>query len=85
MRVRQIRGGDKELLLRGFERLSPESRYRRFLTPTARLGGAMLRYLTEIDHHDHEALIRIDEATGEALGVARYVREVDIPMPQTSR
>jgi GNAT superfamily N-acetyltransferase len=79
VRVRQIRRGDKELLLRGFERLSPESRYRRFLTPTARLGGAMLRYLTEIDHHDHEALIAIDEATGEALGVARYVREVERP------
>lgn len=39
----------------------------------------MLRYLTEIDHHDHEALIGIDEATGEALGVARYVREVERP------
>jgi len=39
----------------------------------------MLRYLTEIDHDDHEALIAIDEATGQALGVARYVREVERP------
>jgi len=38
-----------------------------------------LRYLTEIDHHDHEALIAVDEVTGEALGVARYVREVERP------
>jgi GNAT superfamily N-acetyltransferase len=33
-----------------------------------------LAYLTEIDHHDHEALVALDPATDEALGVARYVR-----------
>ncbi len=35
----------------------------------------MVRYLTEIDHHDHEALVAVDEATGEGVGVARYVRD----------
>ena len=33
-----------------------------------------MRYLTEVDHHDHEALVAIDPATGHGVGVARYVR-----------
>jgi GNAT superfamily N-acetyltransferase len=61
--------------LRGFERLSPESRYRRFLAPIADLSESTIRYLTEIDHLDHEAMIALDEQTGEGIGVARYVRD----------
>jgi hypothetical protein len=34
----------------------------------------MVRYLTEIDHHDHEAIAALDANTGEGIGVARYVR-----------
>ena len=47
-------------MLRGFERLSPESRYRRFLAPMPELSEAAVRYLTEIDHHDHEAMIALE-------------------------
>jgi GNAT superfamily N-acetyltransferase len=75
VRVRQGHSSDRELLLRGFERLSPESRYRRFLAPMPELTEEMVRYLTEIDHHDHEAIVALDEATGEGIGVARYVRD----------
>jgi GNAT superfamily N-acetyltransferase len=74
VRLRPGRSADRELLLRGFERLSPESRYRRFLAPMPELTEEMVRYLTDIDHHDHEAIIALDEETGEGLGVARYVR-----------
>ena len=35
----------------------------------------MVRYLTEIDHHDHEAIAALDARTGEGIGVARYVRD----------
>ena len=38
-----------------------------------------LLYLTEIDHHDHEALIAFDRQTGDPVGVARYVRSPDDP------
>jgi len=38
------------------------------------LTGAMVRYLTEVDHHDHEAIIAQAEETGEGIGVVRYVR-----------
>jgi len=75
VRLRQGHSADKELLLRGFKRLSPESRYRRFLTGRPELNEAMVRYLTEIDHHDHEAIAALDEKTGEGIGVARYVRD----------
>jgi len=79
VRIRQGHSTDKELLRRGFERLSPESRYRRFLAPMPELTEDMVRYLTEIDHHDHEAMIALDEDTGEGIGVARYVRDPQRP------
>ncbi len=75
VRIRQGRRADRELLLRGFQRLSPESRYRRFLAPMPRLPGAAVRHLTDIDHHDHEAMIALDETGTEALGDAFYVRD----------
>jgi GNAT superfamily N-acetyltransferase len=79
VRVRQGRRSDRELLLRGFQSLSPESRYRRFLTPMPRLGETTVRRLTDIDHHDREAMIALDEQGTEALGVARYVRDPERP------
>lgn len=71
--IRPIEAGDKEALRRGFERLSTESRYRRFLTPVVELGAAQLTYFTEIDHANHEALVAIEPDHGEFVGVARYV------------
>jgi GNAT superfamily N-acetyltransferase len=73
VRIRQLRDSDGQLLLRGFRRLSPESRYRRFLAPT--LSEGIVRYLVEIDHRSHEALIALDEQRNEGVGVARYVRD----------
>ena len=77
VRVRPLTAADKDLLRRGFERLSEESRYRRFLTPMPELSPAMVRYLTDVDHRDHEAIVALDETSGEALGVARFVRSRD--------
>ncbi|HYB22780.1 MAG TPA: GNAT family N-acetyltransferase [Solirubrobacteraceae bacterium] len=79
VRVRQGHSSDRDLLLRGFARLSAESRYRRFLAPKPELSEANIHYLTEIDHHDQEAMIALDEATGEGIGVARYVRDAERP------
>lgn len=76
--IRPIEPEDAEQLVRGFERLSPESRYRRFLTPMRRLSPRVVRYLTEIDHHDHEALVAVS-AAGEPVGVARFIKLVDTP------
>jgi GNAT superfamily N-acetyltransferase len=71
--VRPIRPQDAAPLRAGFERLSEDSRYRRFLSPMRKLSGPMLRYLTEVDHHNHEALIAVG-ADGTIVGVARSVR-----------
>lgn len=76
--VRPIATGDKQALVRAFERLSEQSRYQRFLTGIQELSETELAYLTEIDHRDHEALIAFDAAAPEeAVGVARFVRVPD--------
>jgi GNAT superfamily N-acetyltransferase len=74
--IRPIVTGDRERLQQGFERLSPESRYRRFFSPVNRLSESMLRYLTEVDYVDHFAWVAETEVAGElrGIGVARYVR-----------
>ena len=79
MLVRPIGPDDKGRLLDAFERSSPESRYRRFFSPIPRLSAAQLSYLTEIDHHGHEALQAVDPQTEQGLGVARFVRSPDDP------
>lgn len=76
--IRPVRPDDKDAIAAGFERLSPESRYRRFFAPLQRLTARDLEYLTEVDHHDHEAVIGFDAATGDPVGVARYIRS-DVP------
>src|SRR5256885_16163874 len=67
--LRLTRAGDKEILLRGFHRQSPESRFRRFFTEKATLTASELKYLTEVDGHDHFALGAVETlADGTALG-----------------
>ena len=77
--IRQVRSGDAPLLAEGFARLSLESRQLRFLSGKTGLTPAELRYFTEIDHHDHEALGALDPADGRGLGIARYIRRTDDP------
>ena len=77
--IRTIRPEDKRALVEGLEHLSDDSRYKRFMTLKERLTSSELRYLTEVDHHDHEALIAADPDTRAPLGVARYVRSTEDP------
>jgi GNAT superfamily N-acetyltransferase len=72
--IRALGPHDKTGLAAGFERLSEDSRYRRFLSPTPKLTAKQLAYLTEVDHHDHEALVAIEPTRRDGVGVARYVR-----------
>ena len=77
IRLRPVAADDKERLQAGFERLSPDSRYRRFLAPTGVLTERMLRYFTEIDYDDHFAwaALSLDEPDEPGIAVARYVRD----------
>ena len=79
IRVRPIAPADRAQLAATFNRLSKESRYRRFLSPKDRLTEAELDYLTDVDHHDHEAIVALDPTGTEGIGVARYVRSSEDP------
>ncbi|MFL5782663.1 MAG: GNAT family N-acetyltransferase [Thermoleophilaceae bacterium] len=72
--IRPIAADDKERLNAGFQRLSAESRRRRFLTPATQLSTEDLVYLTEVDHRRHEAMVAVDPADGSLVGSARYVQ-----------
>jgi RimJ/RimL family protein N-acetyltransferase len=75
--IRQVRSADAPLLADGFARLSPHSRRLRFLGIKKELSGAELRYFTDVDHHDHEALGALNHADGRGVGIARYIRHAE--------
>lgn len=79
--VRPIRPEDKARLEQGLDWLSPRSRYLRFHSQVQRLTASQLTYLTEIDHHDHEALVALDPDRPDlpGVGVARYIRTDEDP------
>ena len=73
--IRPIEASDKGDLASAVELSSGDAVYRRFLSPHGPLTAAELRYLTEVDHHDHEAVVAVDPETGRSVAVARYVRD----------
>jgi GNAT superfamily N-acetyltransferase len=75
--IRPVRPDDRTLIQQGFEAWSERSRVMRFCAPKHELSDSELRYLTEIDGHDHVALgallVRRFRAP-EPAGIARFVR-----------
>ncbi len=78
-RLRPIGSEDRDGVAELFARLSPESRYRRFLSPKHALTPRELTYLTDIDHIDHEAFAAVDQHDGSIVGIGRYVHIADRP------
>ena len=76
MLIRPVVPEDARLLREGFNRLSDESRYQRFLHSVKDLTDAQLRYFTEIDYHHHMAWLAVDlsQASRPGVGIARYIR-----------
>ena len=76
--TRPLRASDRAKLLTGFERLSPDSRYRRFFSATPRLTTRMLDRLFDVDGRDRVAIgaeqLRFGWFPGPGLGVARFTR-----------
>src|SRR4051794_23611352 len=73
--VRPITPEDKPLLVEGLRRISPETAMRRFLSLKTSFSQKELRYLTEVDQHDHIALVAVDARDPSVLiAVARCVR-----------
>jgi RimJ/RimL family protein N-acetyltransferase len=77
--VRPIHAADVDLVADVFDQLSEASRWMQFLAAKKELSAAELRYLTDVDHHDHEALAALDHAAGRGVGVARYIRHTADP------
>jgi RimJ/RimL family protein N-acetyltransferase len=77
--IRPVSSLDAALLTDGFARLSAQSGQLRFLTPKRQLSAAEVRYFTNVDHHDHEALGALNRLDGLGVGIARYVRDRDDP------
>ena len=79
--IRAVQPDDKALLAAGFERLSSESRRRRFFTMKNGLSNEEMRHLTEFDGVDHFAIGAMSAAASElpagGIGVARFIRSED--------
>jgi GNAT superfamily N-acetyltransferase len=74
--TRPVRPDDGPLFGRLWDRLSPETVYRRFHAPLPR-PPADARRLVEVDHDLREALVAV--VGGEVVGVARYDRSPTDP------
>ena len=72
---RPMRDDDGDRLRRTFDRLSPETRYRRFFSPITKLDDRMVAYLVGVDHEQREAFVALVD--DEIIGVARYDRRHD--------
>ena len=77
-KVRPVHPDDKWTLANAFTRLSPETRYNRFLVPSERLSNSQLAYLTELDFHDHVAWGVIDG--DDPIAIGRFIRLDDDPI-----
>jgi len=83
IRLRDIRSNDKPALVRFHERLSADTRYRRYHAAKGELTTSDLRYLTEVDGHHHVALVAelqsdaptVSARRSELAGVARLVAD----------
>ena len=57
-----VEPSDRDALAKLFERSSPRSRHRRFLTPKPTLAPRELAFFTEVDHVAHEAIVAVHDA-----------------------
>ena len=82
VRIRPIQADDGVRLQASHARLSPESRYRRFLGAKPTLSESDARYLVSVDGSDHVAYVAtttVNGREGEIVAVARFIRLADAP------
>src|SRR5262249_38991107 len=81
--LRLLGRSDAPLLVEGFQRLSPLSRYRRFLAYRRALSPSEVERFTSCDGLNHFALAAVVQRRNgirEGIGVARFVRLADEPV-----
>lgn len=81
VRVRPLAPKDRERVVEGWEHLSAQSRFLRFMQTKSSLTQWELTYLTEIDYDSHFAwgAEALDDAETPGVGIARYIRDPDVP------
>lgn len=74
VRIRPMRPSDVRWILPAFRRLSPRTIYQRFFTPLKEMDCEYARHLTNVDHHQREALVaEVSKGISyQPAGVARY-------------
>jgi GNAT superfamily N-acetyltransferase len=82
LELARLEHSDGESLRRLFYRLSPETLYRRFMSPVVRPDQVRPDRLLDIDHCDREAVVALDG--GEIVGVARYARQPGSPTAEVA-
>ena len=75
LHIRALRSGEENAIRDLFGRLSPRTRYLRFLAPTSILTASLLRTLTDVDDLERLALVaELDECnSGDVVGLGNVV------------
>jgi RimJ/RimL family protein N-acetyltransferase len=79
VQVRPVRPADAPALARAYASLGEQSRYQRFFTAMPELPQGTLQAATDVDHHDHEALVAVPLSSADIVGECRFVRRADQP------
>jgi acetyltransferase len=77
IRIRPIRPDDEHLYEAFFARVSPEDSRLRFFAARRELSHGFVARLTQIDYAREMAFIAREEASGELVGVSRFVADPD--------
>jgi len=73
--IRPIEASDASALHQAYERLSDDTKYKRFMATKPHLSRRDISYLTHIDGDNHVALVATPVGEpDQIIGVARYVR-----------
>ncbi len=78
---RQITPEDKKMLQKGFDDLSEESIYTRFLRSLSKLSKKQLEYFTEVDQENHVAwgAIHTKLFKSKGIGTCRFIKDKKNP------
>jgi GNAT superfamily N-acetyltransferase len=82
--IRQLRSGDRGLLMLILERLGSESRMQRFLAPRPVLSEHDLSFIRDIDGRDHAGVIAFAGSPASPIGAAHYARTDDPEVSETA-
>jgi RimJ/RimL family protein N-acetyltransferase len=72
--VRPLERRDRKGLAQAISRLSAQTRYLRFANAKPHMSARELDFLVDVGRPEHRALLAVDPATGQGVGVVRYVQ-----------